>query len=74
MVYTEVLAEHGYYTGMTGKGWAPGEPGTRNGKPRHLTGIPFRDIKLKPPTSSIAAVDYSSNFEEFLKKRRLLEA
>ena len=27
----------------------------------------FRDIKLKPPTSSIAAVDYSSNFEEFLK-------
>ncbi|HEC41294.1 MAG TPA: heparan N-sulfatase [Bacteroides sp.] len=66
-VYTEALAEHGYYTGMTGKGWAPGEPGTRNGKPRHLAGIPFKEIKLKPPTSGIAAVDYSRNFGEFLK-------
>ena len=65
-VYTEVLAEHGYFTGMTGKGWAPGNPGTRNGEPRHLAGTPFQEKKLRPPTDGISAVDYSGNFGDFI--------
>jgi len=65
-VYTEVLAEHGYFTGMTGKGWAPGNPGSVNGQPRHLAGTPFQEKKLQPPTSGISTVDYSGNFADFL--------
>ncbi len=65
-VYTEALAENGYFTGMTGKGWAPGVEGTRNGVPRHLAGTPFREKKLTPPTHGISPVDYSGNFASFL--------
>ncbi|MFC2115978.1 sulfatase [Bacteroidota bacterium] len=65
-VYTEALNEKGYFTGMTGKGWAPGNPGSIDGKPRQLTGTPFRDKKLIPPTSGIRDVDYSGNFADFL--------
>ncbi len=65
-VYTEVLAEHGYFTGMTGKGWAPGNPGIRNGEPRHLAGTPFQDTKINPPTRGISPKDYSGNFADFL--------
>lgn len=65
-VYTEALAEHGYITGMTGKGWAPGNPGTRDGKPRHLAGIPYMEKMLDPPTPDISPKDYSGNFADFL--------
>jgi aldehyde:ferredoxin oxidoreductase len=30
--YPEVLAEFGYFTGFTGKGWAPGDPGKIDGE------------------------------------------
>jgi len=65
-VYTETLAEHGYFTGMTGKGWAPGKPGTRNGLPRHLAGFPFQEQMLEPPTNGISPRDYNGNFADFL--------
>lgn len=67
--FVETLAENGYQTGYTGKGWAPGNPGEINGKQRLLTGPVFNDKKLSPPTSAIAAVDYASNFETFLNQR-----
>ncbi|WP_221391449.1 sulfatase [Dyadobacter sp. NIV53] len=67
--FVETLAENGYKTGFTGKGWAPGNAGEINGKPRLLTGPVFNEKKLSPPTSSISDIDYASNFESFLSDR-----
>tara|TARA_Y100001980_G_C14556928_1_gene354604 strand:+ start:22905 stop:24476 length:1572 start_codon:yes stop_codon:yes gene_type:complete len=64
--FMEVLKAHGYKTGYTAKGWAPGDPGTINGKKRELTGQAFSQIKLEPPTKQIGSVDYAANFEVFL--------
>lgn len=68
-VFTEVLAEHGYFVGSTGKGWAPGIAETENGEPRHLAGKPFNQIKTTAPTSAISSTDYAANFEAFLDSR-----
>ena len=65
-VYTEVLAEHGYYTGHTAKGWAPGVAVDRNGNPRLMTGRAYNSVKLEPPTEFINNTDYAGNFEAFL--------
>jgi arylsulfatase A-like enzyme len=65
-VYTEALAEHGYFTGMTGKGWAPGTALDANGKPRPLTGREFQTRKAPQPTTRISANDYAANFTDFL--------
>lgn len=63
--YPEVLGENGYHVGFTGKGWLPGDPGTLNGIPRELVGKEWSQIKTKPPTRYISAIDYSANFEAF---------
>ena len=65
----EALGEAGYHTGFTGKGWAPGNPGRRNGKRRELTGKRYSEIKLEPPTREISTVDYAANFGAFLQGR-----
>ncbi len=67
--YPEVLAENGYYTGCTGKGWAPGIPEEANGKPRHLTGTPFDKRTTVPPAKFISTDDYSANFLDFLNSK-----
>ncbi|PWJ57970.1 arylsulfatase A-like enzyme [Dyadobacter jejuensis] len=67
--WMEELAHQGYQTGFTGKGWAPGKPGSLDGKPRQLTGKPFMTKKLKAPTSSISTTDYAGNFEDFMNQR-----
>ncbi|MEX2514500.1 MAG: sulfatase [Cyclobacteriaceae bacterium] len=67
--HVEVLKEFGYFTGFTGKGWAPGNPGERNGKPRMLTGQRFSQQSTDPPTSHISKVDYAANFETFLDQK-----
>ncbi len=67
--YPEVLSEHGYFVGYTGKGWAPGIPGEINGKKRQLTGTPFAAKKTTPPTKSISPKDYAANFEDFLNAK-----
>lgn len=66
-VYTEVLAEHGYAVGMTGKGWAPGIAKDEHGKPRHLAGQPFQSRKTQPPARAISNNDYTGNFAQFLE-------
>jgi len=66
LTYPEVLAERGYFVGKTGKGWAPGRPGTRGGKPRRLAGTPFDRRKAPPPTRGISSADYAANFKDFL--------
>jgi len=67
--YAEVLGEHDYWVGRTGKGWAPGDPGMVNGKPRGLAGIEYNNDSIDTPTDGICHVDYAKNFSEFLKDR-----
>jgi N-sulfoglucosamine sulfohydrolase len=65
--FPEVLREHGYTTGKTGKGWAPGYPGKIDGKPRQLIGTPFNKKKYKQRvTTGISPLDYAANFQDFL--------
>ncbi|MBD3266949.1 sulfatase-like hydrolase/transferase [bacterium] len=67
--YCEVLTENGYHVGYTAKGWAPGEPGEKNGKKRELTGKDYSQILTDPPAKHITRVDYAANFEAFLQDR-----
>lgn len=67
--HVEVLGENGYFTGFTGKGWAPGNPGERNGAPRELAGKRFNDVKIETPTPKISPIDYAANFEVFLDQK-----
>jgi len=62
----EALGEHGYFTGMTGKGWAPGVATNALGQPRQMTGRPFQKRKSPPPTRAISPDDYAANFKDFL--------
>jgi arylsulfatase A-like enzyme len=64
--YPEVLHEHGYFVGMTGKGWAPGTALDASGNPRPLTGKAFEKRRAPQPTSKIDANDYAANFNDFL--------
>ncbi|MCU0354296.1 MAG: sulfatase [Cytophagales bacterium] len=67
--YMEALAENGYTTGCTGKGYAPGKALEAQGNPRPLTGKAFDAFKTTPPTTGISANDYAANFDDFLSKR-----
>ena len=63
--YAETLSENGYYVGYTAKGYAPGIVS----EGRQLTGKPYNEKKLDPPTSAISTSDYAANFADFLKDR-----
>lgn len=65
--YAESLLENGYHVGYTAKGWAPGEMGTVKGKKRELLGPAYSAIKTVPPAKFISNIDYTANFEAFLK-------
>jgi len=67
--FMESLDEHGYYTGHTAKGWAPGVALDSTGTPRQLTGKAFNSKKITPPAKGIANADYAGNFEDFLNSR-----
>jgi arylsulfatase A-like enzyme len=64
--YAEALAEHGYFVGMTQKGWSPGVARDADGKPRKMTGRPFNKRTAPPPAKGISNNDYAGNFEDFL--------
>jgi N-sulfoglucosamine sulfohydrolase len=64
--FVEELKDHGYYVGYTGKGWAPGNPGTINGKPRELTGKEYNQERTERLTRWISSIDYTKNFNCFL--------
>lgn len=68
--FFEALKENGYHTGHTAKGFAPGDPGMINGKKRELVGKAYSQIKTEPPTTEIGKIDYTANFEAFLKERK----
>jgi N-sulfoglucosamine sulfohydrolase len=64
--YPDILADNGYTTGFTGKGWAPGVyKGNHN-----PAGPEFSDLKLVAPYKYISNTDYVGNFELFLKQRK----
>ncbi|MDR2885783.1 MAG: sulfatase [Rikenellaceae bacterium] len=65
-VFNEALTGQGYRVAFTGKGWAPGNPGTVDGNPRLLTGQPFMERKTDAPTDKMSGVDYAGNFVDFL--------
>lgn len=67
--FPEALRENGYSTGMTGKGWGPGDPGKLDGQPRLLIGDEHNDIKVQPWTSHISNKDYAANFDAFLDQQ-----
>ncbi|WP_166822227.1 sulfatase family protein [Thalassoroseus pseudoceratinae] len=64
--FMESLAENGYSTGSTGKGWGPGIAKDANGRHRLMTGPKFSKRKAKPPARSISNNDYAGNFADFL--------
>ena len=64
--FPEALGTNGYFTGMTGKGWAPGVALDASGKKREMTGRPFNKRQGRSPTSEISSNDYASNFGDFL--------
>jgi N-sulfoglucosamine sulfohydrolase len=67
--FVETLTAHGYHTGYTAKGWAPGFPGKINGEERLLTGTPYNNYTTPPPTREISNNDYAKNFEDFLNQK-----
>lgn len=67
--YVEALGGQGYFTGFTGKGWAPGKVSEADGHPRQLTGTPFQEHKATPPAAHISDNDYAANFAAFLDAR-----
>ena len=64
--YAEALGEHGYFVGMTQKGWGPGVAKDARGKARQMAGRPFDRRRATPPTPDISNNDYAGNFEDFL--------
>lgn len=65
-VYPEVLADHRYHVGYTGKGWAPGIAKTAEGAVRHLAGAPWQKQRSPAPADKISSRDYAANFKDFL--------
>ncbi|MDX2267038.1 MAG: sulfatase [Bryobacter sp.] len=67
-VYTTLLEQSGYFVGLTGKGWGPGEFRSM-GFAHNPAGKSWDQAKLKPKYKGINTNDYSTNFELFLKDR-----
>ncbi len=67
-VYPDVLEKAGYFVGLTGKGWGPGDFKSTGWK-RNPAGPSFDQFKNKPPASGISPLDYARNFEAFLEQR-----
>ncbi|MES2695621.1 MAG: sulfatase [Verrucomicrobiota bacterium] len=68
-VYPDMLAKGGYTIGLTGKGWGPGDFKTLAKFTRNPAGPSFDEHKIDPPAGGIGKLDYSKNFDAFLKQR-----
>jgi arylsulfatase A-like enzyme len=67
-VYPAELEKAGYFVGMTGKGWGPGDFQS-TGFSHNPAGLEYQQRKTQPPASGIAANDYAGNLEAFLAKK-----
>ncbi len=68
VVFPDLLEKAGYFVGMTGKGWAPGDYKV-DGRQRNPAGPGFSGRTTKPPYSGISKNDYAANFADFLEAR-----
>lgn len=62
--YPDILAENGYFIGLTGKGWGPGV----HNRPHNPAGPLYEKFKLTPPFKFISNKDYVANFKDFLEQ------
>lgn len=67
-VFPDILEQHGYFVGLTGKGAGPCNYSDA-GWPRNPAGPSFDRHKLEKPLPGINANDYARNFEDFLNAR-----
>jgi uncharacterized sulfatase len=67
-VYPELLEAAGYFVGMTGKGWGPGNF-KESGRSRNPAGPAFNSEKIVDPPPGRSSNDYAANFEKFLAQR-----
>lgn len=67
-VYPDALEAAGYFVGLTGKGWAPGNYQI-DGRTRNPAGPEFSRRTLTPPHDGISRNDYAANFADFLAAR-----
>jgi arylsulfatase A-like enzyme len=67
-VYPQVLEQAGYFVGMTGKGWGPGDYKS-TGWSHNPAGKEWQERKLQPPQRAIGPNDYAGNFQAFLAAR-----
>jgi N-sulfoglucosamine sulfohydrolase len=68
-VFPHLLADAGYHTGFTGKGWGPGE-WQAAGLQRHPLGKEYnRRTFAHAASSGISDGDYAANFQDFLNER-----
>ncbi len=64
--YAEALGEHGYFVGVTAKGWGPGVANDAEGRPRTMAGRAFNRRQAPPPAKAMSNNDYAANFADFL--------
>lgn len=68
-IVTHLLADAGYHTGFTGKGWGPGD-WAAGGLTRHPNGKEYNSRQhATTPRVGIDPRDYASNFSDFLRDR-----
>lgn len=67
-VYPSLLAEAGYFVGLTGKGWGPGDFKSTGWK-NNPAGPAFNSKTYKAPYKGMSNNDYAANFADFLSQR-----
>lgn len=69
-LFQNLLSEHGYHTGIVGKGWGPGVDAPE-GYP--VAEVAYQDkrnaIRIKNPGKYMSPYDYAANFEVFMEER-----
>ncbi len=68
VTFPDLLEQAGYWIGLTGKGWGPGEWAV-SGRTRNPAGPAFDRRRAPQPHRGISDNDYAANFQEFLAAR-----
>ncbi len=69
VAFPDLLEQAGYFVGMTGKGWGPGNFKAVDSRPRNPAGPEFSKRKATPPATGIGKNDYAANFADFIEQR-----
>ncbi len=68
-VVPEILQQHGYAIGYTGKGWSPGKWDI-TGRKRNPAGVRFQEYRMDSlPAKFLTTADPIKNFQEFLSQK-----